>query len=223
MFESNLNKGKSNGYTPLDGNEKIPLKYLYNTTSSYATTGSNYFKGNQTVSGSIIANYFIGDGSDLTNVPNTGPISFNGSSIYTKIPQTSNINNNGSIFFGSGSGYNAYNANNSTFLGFNTGKNAYNSSYNTLIGYNVGNNVNYLSGSDGIGTNNIILGTNITLTNDTINSLNIGGVLFATNLYSDITTDPYSGSLGEDFFKRNWHKHTPVYFVLSTNLTQLQI
>lgn len=196
MFESNLNKGKSNGYTPLDGNEKIPLKYLYNTTSSYATTGSNYFKGNQTVSGSIIANYFIGDGSDLTNVPNTGPISFNGSSIYTKIPQTSNINNNGSIFFGSGSGYNAYNANNSTFLGFNTGKNAYNSSYNTLIGYNVGNNVNYLSGSDGIGTNNIILGTNITLTNDTINSLNIGGVLFATNLYSDITTDPYSGSLG---------------------------
>jgi sRNA-binding carbon storage regulator CsrA len=45
-------------------------------------------------------------------------------------------------------------------------------SYSTLIGYNVGCTI----GS--IGSNNIIIGTNISLSAGTTNSINLGGVLF---------------------------------------------
>jgi hypothetical protein len=60
-------------------------------------------------------------------------------------------------------------------LGQNAGFQATNASYSTLIGYNVGN-ANVLSS---IGSNNIIIGTNISLSAGTTNSINLGGVLFA--------------------------------------------
>ena len=59
MFESKINKGRANGYTPLDSGSKVPLSYLppiQSTidTGSFATTGSNSFDGEQTISGSLI-------------------------------------------------------------------------------------------------------------------------------------------------------------------------
>ena len=57
MFESKINRGKANGYAPLDGSGKVPLSKLppiQSTieTGSFATTGSNTFTGTQTISGS---------------------------------------------------------------------------------------------------------------------------------------------------------------------------
>jgi hypothetical protein len=54
-----------------------------------------------------------------------------------------------------------------------------NASYSTLIGYNVGS-ADVLSS---IGSNNIIIGTNISLPSATTNSINLGGVLFARNIF----------------------------------------
>jgi hypothetical protein len=52
-----------------------------------------------------------------------------------------------------------------------------------LIGYRVGLNV----GANSIGSNNVIIGTNITLPSSTTNSINLGGVLFGTGTHSNIT------------------------------------
>jgi len=129
-----------------------------------------------------------------------------------------------SIFIGSGSGNTATNANNSIFIGSTAGKNA-SSTHSIYIGTNAGNAtaggnsiiigrdagsaisstsnsvlIGYQAGkritSTGIGNNNIIIGTNITLANSTVNSINIGGILFGTGSYSDTTTNPFSGSAG---------------------------
>ena len=54
MFESKINRGRANGYAPLDGSGKVPLDKLSFNIGSYATTGSNSFFGNQTISGSLI-------------------------------------------------------------------------------------------------------------------------------------------------------------------------
>ena len=51
MFESKLNKGKANGYVPLEHGSKILIKYL--PTDELATTGDNTFVGNQTINGLI--------------------------------------------------------------------------------------------------------------------------------------------------------------------------
>ena len=67
MFESKINRGKANGYAPLDGSGKVPLdklppiqstidtgSFLTNDqTGSFATIGSNEFNGNQTINGII--------------------------------------------------------------------------------------------------------------------------------------------------------------------------
>ena len=71
-------------------------------------------------------------------------------------------------------GRDATNASNSNFLGPYAGQSATNASYSNLFGFSVGNS---FSGNN-IGSNNIIIGTNISLPNATANAINIGGVLF---------------------------------------------
>jgi hypothetical protein len=95
-----------------------------------------------------------------------------------------------SNFLGLNAGSGATNANNSNFLGQNAGQNATNASNSTLIGFNIGQ-----SGSWGsIGTNNIIIGTNITLPDTSRDSINIGGIIFGTGSYGTTTGNPYTGS-----------------------------
>jgi hypothetical protein len=66
MFESKINRGKANGYAPLDGSGKVPLDKLPPiqstiNTGSFVTTGSNIFTGNQIISGSVDTSLTMGE------------------------------------------------------------------------------------------------------------------------------------------------------------------
>ena len=100
------------------------------------------------------------------------------------------INANRSNFLGNSAGQNATNANNSNFLGNNAGNAATSASYSTLIGYQVGYNV--AGGALGIKSNNIIIGTNITLEDGRKDSINLGGIIFGTGSYFDTSFNPPS-------------------------------
>lgn len=91
-----------------------------------------------------------------------------------------------SNFYGPNTGVNATSASNSNFFGNSTGANATNASYSNLFGFQVG-----LSWSgQNIGSNNIIIGKNISLPNATANAMNIGGVLFGTGFHTSIASWP---------------------------------
>jgi hypothetical protein len=98
-----------------------------------------------------------------------------------------------SYFLGRDAGSQATNANNSNFLGRSTGYQATSASYSTLLGYNVGSTAGTSSLS--IGSNNIIIGTNITLPAQQKNSINLGGIIFATGSYFNEGTTPFTGSV----------------------------
>jgi hypothetical protein len=90
------------------------------------------------------------------------------------------INANGSNFFGYGAGYNAQDAGYSNFFGYLAGDGATDASFSTLIGFKVGS----FFTANSLFSNNIIIGTNISLPNATANSINLGGILFGTGTYS---------------------------------------
>lgn len=46
----------------------VPTSSITSDTSNLATTGSNIFIGNQTITGNVTATTFVGDGSGLTNI-----------------------------------------------------------------------------------------------------------------------------------------------------------
>ncbi len=78
----------------------------------------------------------------------------------------------------------------SNFIGSLAGANADNASYSVFIGYSAGNE--YYIGAPHMGSNNIIIGTNISLPDGTADSINIGGVLFGNGTQSDtVQTNPY--------------------------------
>jgi len=96
-----------------------------------------------------------------------------------------------SNFLGTNAGQGANNASNSNFLGQNAGQNASGATNSTLIGYQAG----YTSSKpNSIGSNNIVIGTNITLPPNATNRINIGGVLFGSNTYSTTTGNPTTGA-----------------------------
>ncbi|MFZ4600556.1 MAG: beta strand repeat-containing protein, partial [Terrimicrobiaceae bacterium] len=96
-----------------------------------------------------------------------------------------------SVFIGRNSGYQSFNANHSIFIGRFSGYQSFNASYSTFIGFQAGRN----NTGQGPGDNNIIIGTNISLPNNTANSINIGGVLFASGTYSTKTGNPITTAL----------------------------
>jgi hypothetical protein len=103
-----------------------------------------------------------------------------------------------SNFFGVFAGYAATNASYSNFIGNSAGYYATGASYSTLIGYKAGYDIN--NGISTIGSNNIIIGTNISLAAGTTNAINLGGVLFGTGTYSNIggnpSLTPNNGNIG---------------------------
>lgn len=99
-----------------------------------------------------------------------------------------------SFFSGMNSGRYAPEAHNSNFLGRAAGYNASSASYSNLIGWQVGYNVGDI-GNPSIGCNNTIIGTNITLEDGRRDSINLGGVIFATGSYFSSTGNPFSGSM----------------------------
>ena len=97
-----------------------------------------------------------------------------------------------SNFIGNEAGHSATNAEYSNIIGYLTGKQAASSSFSTLIGYRVG--FNTAGGALGIKSNNIIIGSNITLPDGTQDSINLGAIIFATGSYSTTSGNPFSGA-----------------------------
>ena len=95
-----------------------------------------------------------------------------------------------SNFLGLNAGYSAISANNSNFLGNSAGYGASTASYSNLFGFNVGSN-----SLIGIGSNNIIIGTNITVSSSFANGINIGGLIFGSGSYSNTVGNAFSGSV----------------------------
>ena len=91
-----------------------------------------------------------------------------------------------SNFFGQSAGNGATDAFRSNFIGFQAGFQATGASFSTLIGFKAGS----LSINNNIGSNNIIIGTNISLPSGATNSINFGGVLFGVNTYGNIFGSP---------------------------------
>jgi hypothetical protein len=112
-------------------------------------------------------------------------------------------NSSNANFIGHLAGYNASSASYSNFIGYNAGNGATSAYFSNFIGYNAGNgttngtysnlfgyNVGKQFTSNNIGSNNIIIGTNISLPDGTINGINLGGVLFGSGTYSNVGGDP---------------------------------
>jgi hypothetical protein len=91
-----------------------------------------------------------------------------------------------SNFFGFYSGNGANSANDSNFFGRSAGQNATSANNSNLFGFSAGKSFT----SNNIGSNNIVIGTNISLPDGATNSINLGGVLFGLNTYSDTNGDP---------------------------------
>lgn len=111
MFESKLNRGKAGGYAPLDSTGKVPLdklppiqstidtgSFITNSqTGSFATTGSNIFTGEQTIS------TIQGTGSLFLKPDSADSRYFE---IYNTSPSDTHIKANGGLsFFGDDTNY----------------------------------------------------------------------------------------------------------------------
>jgi len=174
------------GSLEVTGSANIPnLTGSLHGTASWAT---NALTANTSLSPISV----VGDTIYSTN-PLAGPILSTDNSIFIGYAAAAGANNaNRSVFIGYSAGFSAYNAEYSNFLGYQAGMYADNASYSNLIGYNVGRKIGIANGID---TNNIIVGTNITLEDNRKNSINIGGIIFGTGSYSTISGNPYSGSV----------------------------
>ncbi len=93
---------------------------------------------------------------------------------------------NNSNFFGQFAGAYSANASNSNFFGYYAGELATSASFSNLFGYQAGQTFT----SNNLGSNNIIIGTNISLPDATANAINLGGVLFGTGSYANTTGNP---------------------------------
>ena len=170
---------------------------------AYATDANNSnFLGTNAGAGATYAynSNFLGSSAGYGAISANDSNFFGYEAGYGSIASSSNFlgyragasaNGSNSNFIGYYAGALAYNANDSNFIGTNAGDFAQYAQYSTLIGYRVAANVNF---TNGIGSNNIIIGTNITLEDDRINSINIGGLIFGSDSYSTTTGNPFSGS-----------------------------
>lgn len=118
---------------------------------------------------------FIGINSGVNSVSNNSNFFGQNTGELTFLAHHSN-------FFGFYAGAGANSANNSNFFGYAAGQNATTASNSNLFGYSAGKSFT----SNVIGSNNIVIGTNISLPNGATNRINIGGVLFGLNTHSDI-------------------------------------
>lgn len=123
-----------------------------------------------------------------------------GSNIYFK----ANKVGSGVLALGSGAGNSAAGVVDSTLLGINSGNNVANSYYVNILGYYAGryvNSANYCNlighkagfnqgstSGTSIGSNNTIIGTNVSLPGGTKDYFNLGGVLFISSSYNNLGT-----------------------------------
>lgn len=184
------NSSRSNFFGQNAGNAASDAPYsnfFGNSAGQSATnaTSSNFFGNRAGYQATYASNSNFFGASAGNNAINASGSNFFGSS-----SGTSAIDAIGSNFLGSSAGYNAITAAHSNFFGGAAGRGASSASYSTFIGYRVGDS----SGSFNIlGTNNIIIGKNITTpTATTSNTFDFGNVLYGTNTYSTLSTAPSS-------------------------------
>lgn len=96
-----------------------------------------------------------------------------------------------SIFIGRSAGGSAKFSYGSIFIGAQAGDGVKSGSYSIYLGYHAGQPG---AGEIGAGNNNIIIGTNVGIPQNSQNKLNIGGVIFGTGLYSNTGGYPFTGS-----------------------------
>jgi hypothetical protein len=96
----------------------------------------------------------------------------------------------GCVFSGNTTGYLSNGSSFSNFIGSQAGYNTSASSFSSVIGYNAG----YVSGSNSnsFGSNNIIIGTGITLPQSYSNGINLGGLIFGSGSYFNTATSSVS-------------------------------
>lgn len=133
---------------------------------------------------------FIGD-----NAGNSSTDAYNAVAIGYYAGNSSFYANN-SVAIGSLAGTESALASNSIFMGVNAGRRNPNASHSIYLGWQAGRNLDNISNppTSGPSSNNIIIGTNITLKHLRGNAINIGGIIFGTGSYSDINSTPFSGS-----------------------------
>jgi len=146
------------------------------------------------------SNFFgAGAGGGATNANNSNFIGDNAGSYANEAAYSNFFGTNAgggassasySNFIGNSAGSAATNANNSNFIGADAGLNATSASYSNFIGFKAG-------ASTSPSSNNIVIGTNITLANSRKDSVNIGGIIFATGSYSTTIGNAFSGSMTE--------------------------
>jgi len=182
--------GRNSGYDAINANNSIFIGNYAGAHGEYHGTGENannsIFIGYYAGSGASGATYsnFIGEfaGANATNSTYSNFIGYNaGGQFFNMGPQYA-TDTPYSNFIGYYAGAGAINATYSNIIGYHAGFGSTGASYSTLIGYN--------AGSTNIGSNNIIIGTNVSLPLGQTNSINIGGVLFGVNTYSTTSGDP---------------------------------
>lgn len=151
----------------------------YSATNAH---GSN-FMGNGAGQNATTAPYsnFYGDtaGSGATNASQAN--------IFGRNAGLNAYNASDSNFFGAFAGNGATGASSSNFFGKNAGNGATGASYSNFFGYNVGSNLTHTI----IGSNNIVIGTNITTpAANSANTFNIGNVLYGVNTYGNTASNP---------------------------------
>jgi len=159
----------------------------YQALNSFASIFIGSFAGKNATNATYGTFVGIGAGQDSTNAQASVFLGADAGGSATNASQ--------SFFAGQNAGRYAANAHNSNFFGRAAGNNATSASYSTLIGYFAGYNP-FQNNLNGISSNNIIIGTNITLAANTKDSINLGGIIFATGSHSNAElTSPFSGSM----------------------------
>ena len=176
---------------------------FFGTTAGNGATSANNsnFFGNYAgtnAAGAYNSNFFGNSTGYATNATSSNFFGFSAGNSATNANYSNFFGNyagyqataaNGSNFFGKSAGNQATNANNSNFFGQNAGNAATNANYSNFFGYEIGDSLTFKI----TGSNNILIGTNITLpTAATSNSMNLGGVLYGTGFYGTITGNPKS-------------------------------
>jgi len=157
--------GQSAGNSATNANQSNFL----GQSAGYSATNANY---------SNFLGYYAGQGA--TNAITSNFLGYQAGQYSTEA--------NRSNFIGTNAGQAATNAAYSNFLGFSTGYQAASASYSVLLGYQAGYNT--AGGALGVKSNNIIIGTNITLPDGAKDSINLGGIIFATGSYATTTGSP---------------------------------
>ncbi|AFF28255.1 gp257 [Sphingomonas phage PAU] len=162
------------------GGSDSPIKL--NNSTIYDSRTSNYSNNNS---------IFLGDmaGRNATNANNSIILGYYSGNNATNSRNSVFIGNstgngataaNESVFLGSYAGDGATGAHSSIMLGENAGYNATGASMSILLGKQAGKGFTDNGNVNTIGTNNIIIGRNISLPNAFTNGINIGGILFGT-------------------------------------------